>query len=354
LIDLSYIVRILEILDKLPEPLRSLFTVLGIIFAIYLILKVLMKLFRSVENAIRYVKLKVYYPLASHLVKRKHKEYVREFLKSLVSKRPVAPGLGIEYDVDVEWSSEEGVLLDLERGVLLVRIPYTTNLNQVIAKTLLMASPYAVSQYLEPVFGPKLAQLLSISIAREYASRDVNVLKEFMQYVQEVYEENEEFRKLIEYINRADDESLYKHIVLYELKRVLEEYDGHVDRDKLEEDVKKLIEVVGTLHEISAPIVCGHYVSITIVRVGKLEKVLLEEWSRYVNYIRMCMQKCSTLRRVYVVSAGKFIKEIAKKFIDYVTSNVSGLKLLNQVSYRARYYKGKPGVTQYVAVFEVE
>jgi len=100
--------------------------------------------------------------------------------------------------------------------------------------------------------------------------------------------------------------------------------------------------------------VCGHYISITIVRVGKLEKVLLEEWSRYVNYIRMCMQKCGTLRRVYVVSAGKFIKEIAKKFIDYVTSNVSGLKLESQVSYRARYYKGKPGVTQYVAVFEVE
>jgi len=146
---LSYIVRILEVLDKLPEPLRSLFTVLGIIFAIYLILKVLMKLFRTVENAVRYVKLRVYYPLASHLVKRKHKEYVREFLKSLVSKRPAAPGLDIEYDVDVEWSSEEGVLLDLERSVLLVRVPYTTNLNQIIAKTLLMAAPYAVSQYLD-------------------------------------------------------------------------------------------------------------------------------------------------------------------------------------------------------------
>jgi len=33
---------------------------------------------------------------------------------------------------------------------------------------------------------------------------------------------------------------------------------------------------------------------------------------------------------------------------------LSGLKLLNQVSYRARYYKGKPGVTRYIAVFEVE
>ena len=175
-----------------------------------------------------------------------------------------------------------------------------------------------------------------------------------MQYVQEVYEENEEFKKLIEHINRADDESLYKHIVLYELKHILEEYDGHVDRDKLEENVKKLIETVGSLPNISAPMVCEHYIFVTIVRVGKLEKVLFEEWSRYVNYVKTCMQKCSTLRRIYVVSAGKFIKEVTKKFIDYVTSNVRGLKLLNQVSYRARYYKGMPGVTQYVAVFEVE
>lgn len=224
--DLSYIVKMLEVLDKLPEPLRSLFTVLGIIFAIYLILKVLMKVFRTVENAARYIKLRVYYPLASRLIKRKHKEYVEEYLRNLVLQQPIGSGLGIEYDIDVEWSSEEQVLLDLDRGVLLVRIPYTTNLNQVIAKALLMVTPYAISQYLEPVFGTRLVQLLSISIAREYASRDVNVLKEFMQYIQEVYKENEEFRNLVEYINKADDESLYKRIVLFELRKVLEEYNG--------------------------------------------------------------------------------------------------------------------------------
>jgi len=155
-----------------------------------------MKVSRTVENIVCYIKIKVYYPLITLLNKRKHKEYVREYLRSLVS-RPIVYGLGIKYDVDVEWSSEEGVLL--------VRIPYTTNLSQVIAKTLIMATPYAVSLYLEPVFGSDLAQLLSISIAREYASRDINVLREFMQYVQEIYDGNEEFRRLIEYINRAYD-----------------------------------------------------------------------------------------------------------------------------------------------------
>lgn len=71
----------LEILDKLLEPLRSLFTILGIIFATYLILKVLVKVFRTVENIVRLIELKVYYPVISRLIKRKHKEYVRKYLK---------------------------------------------------------------------------------------------------------------------------------------------------------------------------------------------------------------------------------------------------------------------------------
>lgn len=66
------------------------------------------------------------------------------------------------------------------------------------------------------------------------------------------------------------------------------------------------------------------------------------------------MRKCSTIRRIYIVSAGKVIKEIARKFVDYISSNVGNLKLDNQDVYRARYYKGKPGITRYVAVFRVE
>jgi len=347
------IIEMFKELDKIPEPLRSLFTVLGILFTIYLILKVLMHISRTVENIVHYIKLKVYYPVVSLLIKSKHKKYVKEYLKSLMT-RSEDYGLGIEYDIDIEWSSEEGIMLDFEKGVLLARIPYTENLHQVVAKTLIMAAPYMVSLYLEPLFGNALAQLLSISVAREYASRDPNVLREFMQYVREVYEENREFRELIEYINRADEESLYRHIVLFELRKVLEEYNVTIDRDKLEEDVKKLIEVVGSINDVSVPMVCGRYISVTIVRVGKLEKVLLEEWDRYINYIRMCTQKCSSLRRVYVISAGNVIKDVVKKFVDHVSSNIGNLKLIDQAVYKAKRYRGKPGVPCYVAVFDIQ
>lgn len=351
---MSFIVKALEILNRIPEPLRSLFIVLGIIYVVHQSLKFLMRTFKTVESIVRHAKLKVYYPIVSRIVKRKHKDYVKEYLRSLVPSHPSITGFGLEYDVDIEWSDEERVLLDLERGILLVRMPYTTNLQQVIAKALLMSSPYVVSQYLEPLFGPKLAQLLSVSIAREYASKDVNVLKEFIRYVHEVFEENKEFKSLMEYINRADDESLYKHIVLFELRKILETYNGQIDRNKLESDVKELIKIVGALHNIREPMVCGHYIFITIVRVGKLEKILLEEWNRYVQFIKTCMQKCNTLRRIYIVSAGKYIRNVAKKLVDYIVSNVGGIKLINQVSYRARYYRGRPGIVRFIAVFEIE
>ena len=99
---MNFITRMVEILDKLPEPLRLLFTVFGIIYTIYLILKVLVKTFKTVEKMVQLIELKVYYPVISRLVKRKHKDYVRKYLKHLVSYQPSISNIGIEYDIDVE------------------------------------------------------------------------------------------------------------------------------------------------------------------------------------------------------------------------------------------------------------
>ena len=348
------IIEALKELDKIPEPFKTLLIILGIIYLTHLTLKALMRLFKTVERFVHYIELKIYYPIITRILKRKQKEYVRKYLKNLTTPSPDTANIGLEYDIEIEWSNEEKVLIDLEKGALLIRVPYTTNIQEIIAKALVMASPYAISQYLEPVFGTKLARIFSIAIARDYASKDINVLREFEQYVNEIYKENEELRKLIEYINIADDTSLYRHIVLYELKKVLETYNGQVNKDWLESDMKSLIETVGSLTEISEPLVCGHYISLAIVRVGKLEKILLEEWGNYVNFIRSCTMKCRNIQRIYTVSAGKFIKEVAKKLTEYLTSNVPEMKLVEEVSYRARYYKGKTNVPQYIAIFEIE
>ena len=44
---------------------------------------------------------------------------------------------------------------------MIIRLPYDDALHKVIAKALLMSAPYGVSEYLEAIFGSKLAQVLS-------------------------------------------------------------------------------------------------------------------------------------------------------------------------------------------------
>ena len=176
---------------------------------------------------------------------------------------------------------------------------YAENLHRLIARALIAVSPYAVSEYLEPVLGPDLALIVSLSVAREYASKDLNVLKEFNRYVGEILGEHEEFKELREYIDRADDESLFKHVVLREVREILEESQGRVDKERLWEDVKALIRVVGSLHDIEVPTPCRDYVNLTIVRVGRLDKVMLKEWERYAYYVRDQLRQCPKICLLY-------------------------------------------------------
>ena len=343
---------IFRYVDAIPEPLRFLLVVLGIIFIIKEIFRCLIHTFRVVEQFCLTIKLKVYYPVVTRIMRRKHKGFIRDYLRRLTM--PIDEEWGLSYSVDVEWSDEERVYADLESGRLIIRLPYEEALHKVIARALLMSAPYGVSEYLEAIFGSRLAQVLSIALARDYASRDVNVLREFVSYVEEAFESDRELKELIDYVSKADDTSLYRHIVLYEIRRVLEEYDGRVIKEKLREDVEKLIRLVVLLREdINVPLLCGHYISLVIVRAGKIEKVLLEEWDRYVEIINNCMKECSKIRRIYVISAGIVVKAVARKLIKYLIDHVRGIKLIKEHFYRARYYKGRPGVRCYVAILEV-
>ena len=109
---------------------------------------------------------------------------------------------------------------------------------------------------------------------------------------------------------------------------------------------------VGTLEDTPVPLVSGSYISVLIVRAGKLEKVMLEEWGRYVNFIQIHLQRHPNLRRVYLISAGAIIRDVTKKLIDYITNNVADLEFVDQVTYRARIYRGIPHMPQLVALFE--
>lgn len=350
------ITGILNLMGSIGDTLLKL---LGVVFIIYLIFKYLVGTFELCKSIFNFFKLSVYYPIAIKITKQKHKSYVREVLRSFTSPRKAdreAALLGLSYEVDLEWSDEERIEFDYERGALIVKIPYARELYRIIAKALVMVAPYAISEYLEPVLGPKLARTLTLSIAEDYASRDINVLSEFRNYIDEIYESDEEFKELLIYIHKAEDQSLFKHIVLRELKEVLRKFNGKINKDKLEEDIEELIKMVGTLPETERAWVCGNYISLAIVRVGKLAKVIFREWDRYIQYVKTCLQKCPNLSRIYMVSAGSLLirTKLDEKLIEYLESNVEGLKFVDCERYKARLYKGKSNVPQLVAVFEIQ
>jgi len=121
-----------------------------------------------------------------------------------------------------------------------------------------------------------------------------------------------------------------------------------VIKEKLREDVEKLIRLVALLQEdINVPLLCSHYISLVIVRAGKIEKVLFEE------FINSCMKECSRMRRIYVISAGIVVRAVARKLIKYLIDHVRGIELIKEHFYRARYYKGRLGTRCYVAILEV-
>ena len=56
-----------------------------------------------------------------------------------------------------------------------------------------------------------------------------------------------------------------------------------MDRNKLIYELKELLYVVANLESLDAPKVCGYYVSLTIVRAGKLMKIVLQHWEPYIQ-----------------------------------------------------------------------
>jgi len=85
-------------------------------------------------------------------------------------------------------------------------------LEHVIAKALLLASPYLVSPYLAAVFREKLARALTVNIAYRHASRDLRVLMHLDNLVKGLTASDDEFRDVVELVKRADQASYYIHI----------------------------------------------------------------------------------------------------------------------------------------------
>ena len=326
---------------------------IGAITLLYFLFRALAKLFDSVDLLYNKIKVKLYYPIASRLSKREHKKYVETFFNKILFRNPIETPLSLGR-IKVEWSNEESIDIDLEENIILIRVEYAKNVEKILARIAFLIAPYLVSKHLEPALGEKFSRLISIGIIENILQAYPIVLKECRKLVEETYSTREDYKDIITLISRADDTSLYKHILLYELQRILERFGARVDRDQLTNEIKELLRIIANLEEVDAPTLCGYYINLTIVRAGKLEKIVLKQWDRYVEYIKHVHRNCQRLQRIYIVSAGKYTTNTVKELLDYISRKIPGLRLKRYFRYRARYYKCMTNIPCLVAIMEIE
>jgi len=326
--------------------------IIGIISLINNLLRALSSFIDSIDKLYTKMQIKLYYPIIVRINKRKHKEYIEKYFNNLLFKKS-----GELFEelrgVRIEWSDEEDVEIDLEENKVLVRIKYADKLEDVLARAALMIAPYFVSKHLEPMLGEEFSRVISIGMVERILSDHPHILKKFRELVDKLYGENSEFRELLGLIAKADDTSLYTHVFLYEVKSILGWFKYGVNREKLVSELKDLLRMLANLENTQVPMICGYYVCLTVVRVGKLEKVVLGEWERYTRYVEECMKQCPRLKHVYVVSAGSTVLKIIEDLLDYIVKNIPNIRLIDRTRYKARYYKGKPYVPSYIAVLEI-
>jgi len=335
----------------ISELIQILLYAVAIIAIFHWLLKLLARLFDAVDILYNKIKIKMWYPLAIRIDKRKHKDYIEDYFNKLLFRRSLEWRLPIGR-VRLEWSDRESIEMDLEEQLLIVRLKYAPEIEKVLAKVALLVAPYIISEHLEAALGRDFARLVSIGIVEDIIQNDLAVLREFRAMVREVY--GGLYNEIIDLISRADDTSLYRHIFLYELRKILGIFGSRVDREKLVSELSQLLRIIADLENADKPYLCGYYISLTIVRAGKLDKIMLQNWDPYIEYIRMSKNACSYLQRVYIVSAGKYITRAVESLLKYIEEKIPDLLLVDKFEYRARYYKGRTNIPRLVAIMETK
>ncbi|MFZ8806832.1 MAG: hypothetical protein ACO2PN_01840 [Pyrobaculum sp.] len=329
----------LEYVPRLPEPIETVLAYLSLALIFGLLVQRIWKVWSWLLR-----------PLAVRWRRWLSRYYVENALKSLTKNGMEVPLSGERYRVKIRWAESEGVDVLLDKGVLIVNMPYVEELEHVIAKALLLASPYLVSPYLAAVFGEKLARALTVNIAYRHASRDLRVLMHLDNLVNGLTASDDEIRDVVELVKRADQASYYIHIFLPEISRALQDFAvAELDRETFRREALELLRLLANLDEVDVPYLCGSYLRFVVVRAGRLEKVMLDMWEPYVGFVEGVRAKCRDLWKIYVVSAGGDIRrKVAYELVSFMEKK-TGAKLVRAGFYTALMFRGRPKVPAYVA-----
>jgi len=326
--------------------------IIGLMSIIGKLLEVFGELFDKVAEFLTRIKVIFYYPIVIRIQRKKHKDYVEEYFNNLLFRKPIEWPLAIGR-IKIEWSDEDSVEADLEENLLLVKFKYASKVEESLARAAFLTAPYLISAYLEPALGEEFSRLVSVGVVENLLQEHPSILVRFKKLVDETYKVTKH-RELLSLIYKADDTSLYKHIFLYELRKILAMFGSRVDKDRLVLELEELLRTLANLENKEVPEVCGYYIKLTLVRAGKLEKVMLKLWELYVQYVEECLKKCPNLQRVYIISAGRFTSQTVKELLKYLGEKLPNIRLIDKFEYKAKYYKGRTNVPRLVAVMEFE
>lgn len=339
----------MEPLNQLAELWKSLWGVLGPIIALLLLF--------YLKNPERFEKLAVHVAWAlSAVSSRIEKRAIsREVAYITGSKfREVFPSIEGVPRIEVEWGEEDRVIVDVERGKLVLvlkrgRAARSDN----IAKALVMAMPYLIAPQMESVYDKRITALVAAHMARSLVRDNPSIVEAVNQVIRPLVEGDPETLELASMLVDVDDRSLFTRVLVPEMAEVARE--RYPQRDpRIDSEVVDLIRVLSALargeviKEMKGPF-CRSYFRIVFVLVARPEKVdkMLEP---HVSFVKRSLKECPDTRSIYILAAGRNIA--AAESLRYLLEvelkrDRYGRVSIEEHNYRGK-YKGLPPMRLYL------
>lgn len=268
--------------------------------------------------------------------------------------RKIFPSIENIPKIKVEWGEEDKVVLDVERGKLILVLKRGRSKRfDNIAKALILAIPYLLAPEIESVYDKKLTKLISAHIARSLVRDKPSIVEAINVAVSSFVDEDPEARELAGMLVNIDDRSLFTRVLLPEMIEVARmrypQYDPRLSQELI--DFIHVLSALATCDEsvkLENPF-CRIYFRVMFVLVAKPEKIEMMLMP-HVKFVKQSLKECSNIKSIYILAAGRNI--VAAKFLCSLLENELRrdhfeVDSIEEHEYRGR-YKDAPSMPLYL------
>lgn len=279
--------------------------------------------------------------LFSYIFKRLDKVYLERDLDHIVkdSAKLLRKYLPVSsYGIKIVWAESETLERYLDRGFVVIRMKYHKNRARNIARALIAYMPYILPSEARAIIEPDLALALSCVVAIRITKHDPEVVHQIYETANVSFQDSSKGKALLGKLEEIDEQSLFTRILLPEvIKSCLKAYPK--TPKELKDEISVLVDILHALVKGELigrpPILGGKYVNLSVVRVAKPEKILLDpNLQAHLNFAKFCRT-----RTLYVLAAG-----VKSKWASKLTQSISKelkCKIDFEDVYRAT-YRGSP------------